>query len=180
MSNKGIDWLRLKALCLIMPKYMVLRLDMPTFKNIVQIEVSLTYGWSPSALVCLRPCCLIMPKNMVLCLYVPKRRDVVQTKLFMSNKGTGWLRLKALCLVTSMPKYMVLCLNIHETESQSQKFENISKYEECIEGKSRPKFGKVIQKSWFFDWIPFFWKFGLSEEWGRPRRARGPESEGVF
>ena len=110
MSNKGIDWLRLKASCLILPKYMVLRLAVPTFKNIVQIEVSLTYGWSPSALVCLRPCCLIMPKNVVLCLYVPKRRDVVQTKLFMSNKGTGWLRLKALCLV--VPKYMVLCLNM--------------------------------------------------------------------
>ena len=66
MSNKGTGWLRLKALCLVMPKYMVLCLNMPTRKNIVQIEVSLIQ----SALVCLRPCCLIMPKNMVLCLYM--------------------------------------------------------------------------------------------------------------
>ena len=41
VSNKGTGWLRLKALCLIMPKYMVLCLNMSTLKNIVQIEVSL-------------------------------------------------------------------------------------------------------------------------------------------
>ena len=41
MSNKGTGWLRLKALCLVVPKYMVLCLNMPTRKNIVQIEASL-------------------------------------------------------------------------------------------------------------------------------------------